>query len=401
MRFAKRVRNLRFEGAYAVLDRAQRLEKEGREIIHLEIGQPDFPTFPRVAMAGIRAITEGKTRYTSPAGVAALREALARDLGERRGLSIEPKEVVVGPGAKPFLLFPALALVEPGDEVLYPDPGFPSYEAIIGIVGGKPVPFPLREEGTFTPDVDALERLATERTRLIILNSPGNPTGGVMPREDLERVAAVAKACDCYVLSDEIYSRMIFGGAPHLSIAALPGMKERTIILDGFSKTYGMTGWRLGYAAMPVALAERVELLLTHVVGSTAAFTQYAGIEAVTGPQDDVEAARVEFERRRDAIVAGLCGIPGVRCQKPDGAMYVFPNVKAFGRSSDELAEYLLVEAGVAVLPGNVFGQMGEGYLRLCYANSLERIERAIEQMGYALAKLERRPASEKASARR
>ena len=294
----KRVRGLRLEGAYAVLDKAQRLEKEGREVIHLEIGQPDFPTFPRVAMAGVRAITEGKTRYTSPAGVAPLREAIARDLGQRRGLSIEPEEVVVGPGAKPFLFFPTLALVEPGDEVVYPDPGFPSYEAIVRIAGGKPIPVPLREEGTFSIDIEAMEHLVTDRTHLIILNSPGNPTGGIMPRGDLERVAAIATAHDCYVLSDEIYSRLIYGDASYLSIACLPaGMRERTIILDGFSKTYGMTGWRLGYAAMPVGLAERVGLLLTHAIGCTAAFTQYAGIEALTGPQDDVEAARAEFEK--------------------------------------------------------------------------------------------------------
>ncbi len=390
MEFAKRVRDLRFEGAYAVLDRAQRMEKEGREVIHLEIGQPDFATFQNIATAGIRAIAEGKTRYNPPAGIGALREAIAKDVGARRGIVVDPAEVLVGPGAKPFLFFPTLALVEPGDEVLYPDPGFPSYEAMTRIAGGKPVPVPLREEGSFTLDLDYLEDLASDRTRLIILNSPGNPTGGIMPREDLERAAAVAQEHDAWVLSDEIYSRLIYSDAPYTSIAGLPGMRERTILLDGFSKTYAMTGWRLGYAVMPAGLAERVALLLTHSVGCTASFTQYAGIEALIGPQDEVERARHEFARRRDAIVAGLRKIPGVRCQRPEGAFYVFPNVKAFGKTSAELAEYLLEEAGVALLPGTVFGRLGEGYLRLSYANSLENIERALERIAVALGRLTR-----------
>jgi len=387
MDFAERVQTLAPEGAYFMLAKAQALEAAGRQIIHLEIGQPDVPTFANIAQAGVDAIEEGYTRYTPSAGMPALRQAIAQDAGARRGMAFAANQVVVGPGAKPALFFPTLALVRPGDEVIYPDPGFPTYAAMIEVAGGTPVPVPLREEEDFSFDLQAFDRLVSQRTRLIILNSPSNPTGGVMPLAALEHIAAVAKERNIWVLSDEIYARLVYE-APAPSIAALPGMQERTIICDGFSKTYAMTGWRLGYGIMPAPLAERVELLLTHSVGCTASFTQVAGIEAIQGPQERVDEVVAEYRRRRDALVDGLNAIPGVRCRKPQGAFYVFPNVSSFGKSANWLAEYLLEQAGVALLPGTSFGQNGEGYLRLCFANSMENILQALEQVKAALGRL-------------
>lgn len=388
MTFADRVAFLQAEGAYHMLARAQALEAEGRRIIHLEIGQPDSPTFANIVEAGVRALRQGRTRYTPAAGIRALRQAIAEQAGRQRGISIHPAQVVVGPGAKPALFFPTLALVQPGDEVIYPDPGFPTYEAMIRVAGGVPVPVPLREENDFSFDLDAFDAALSERTRLVIINSPGNPTGGVMPRSALEHIAAAAQRHDFWVLSDEIYARLIYEADAVPSIAALPGMAERTIICDGFSKTYAMTGWRLGYGIMPEALAERVELLLNHAVGCTADFTQWAGLEALTGPQEAVAAVVAEYRQRRDVLVAGLNAIPGVRCRTPQGAFYVFPNVSAFGKPSAWLADYLLEEAGVALLPGTAFGRYGEGYLRLCFANSLEALQEAVERIADALARL-------------
>ena len=388
MDFAERVTHLAPEGAYHMLARAQALEAAGRQVIHLEIGQPDMPTFPYIAEAGIQAIRAGHTRYTPPAGIPRLRQLIAEQAGRQRGMEIRPQQVVVGPGAKPALFFPTLALVRPGDEVIYPDPGFPTYEAMIRVAGGIPVPVPLREEADFSFDLDAFDAALSPRTRMIIINSPGNPTGGVLPLAALEHIAEAAIAHDLWVLSDEIYTRLVFDGAEAPSIAALPGMAQRTVICDGFSKTYAMTGWRLGFGIMPEPLAERVELLLTHAVGCTAAFTQYAGIEALTGPQDQVASVVAEYQRRRDALVSGLNAIPGVRCRRPQGAFYVFPNISAFGRSAKWLANYLLDEAGVATLPGTAFGANGEGHLRLCFANSLENIQAALERMAAALARL-------------
>ncbi len=387
MEFADRVLNLKAEGAYAMLARAQALEAAGQTIIHLEIGQPDMPTFPHIAEAGIEAIQNGHTRYTPSAGIPALRKAIAADASQRRGQEILPEQVVVGPGAKPFLFFPTLALVRPGDEVIYPDPGFPTYAAMIEVAGGTPVPVPLREEDDFSFDLDAFDYLINERTRLVVLNSPSNPTGGVMPLRALEHIAAAAQRHNFWVLSDEIYARLVYG-APVPSIATLPGMAERTVICDGFSKTYAMTGWRLGYGIMPAALAERVELLLTHSVGCTASFTQVAGLKAVRGTQHPVDAAVAEYQRRRDVVVAGLNAIPGVSCRTPQGAFYAFPNVTAYGRSSNCLAEYLLESASVAVLPGSAFGPHGEGYLRLCFANSMEKLQQAVSQIAAALSRL-------------
>ena len=388
MTFAERVNHLAPEGAYQMLARAQAMEAEGREIIHLEIGQPDVPTFENVAQAGIRAIQEGHTRYNPPAGLEALRRAIAEDAGQRRGIEVRPSQVVVGPGAKPALFFPTLALVRPGDKVIYPDPGFPTYPAMIGVAGGIPVPVPLREEEGFSFDLAVFDRVVSDRTRLIILNSPSNPTGGVLPLPVLEHVADAALRHDVWVISDEIYVRLVFDGVAVPSIASLPGMAERTVICDGFSKTYAMTGWRLGFGIMPEALAEQVALLLTHSIGCTATFTQHAGLEALTGSQDQVEAVVAEYEKRRDVLVAGLNAIPGVRCHTPQGAFYVFPNVSSFGRASTWLANYLLEEAGVAVLPGTAFGDAGEGYLRLCFANSMENIQIALGRIFTALARL-------------
>jgi aspartate/methionine/tyrosine aminotransferase len=364
-----------------MLARAQALEAQGRRIVHLEIGQPDFQTFPHIRLKGIQAIADGHTRYTPPAGTTQLREAIAAHAGSRRGIDVRPAQVVVGPGAKPGLFFPTLALIEPGDEVMYPDPGFPTYKAMIEVAGGVPVPVPLSEANSFSFDLDAFDRLVGERTKMIILNSPANPTGGVIPLGDLEHIAAAAQRHDGWVISDEIYARLTYDGLRAPSIASLAGMQERTIIVDGFSKTYAMTGWRLGYGIMPEALAERVELLLTHSVGCTAAFTQIAGIEALTADQAMADAVVPEYQRRRDRLVAGLNAIDGVRCRSPQGAFYVFPNVASFGLSSRELAPRLLDEAGVAVLAGTDFGRYGEGYLRLCFATSMDNIEEALERM--------------------
>jgi aspartate aminotransferase len=381
MEFARRTDPLTPEGAYQVLGRAQALEAAGREIIHFEIGQPDFDTFENIRRAGTEAIQAGKTRYTPPSGIQELRQIIAEQAGARRGVAFGADQVVVSPGAKPNLFLAALALVQPGDEVLYPDPGFPTYRAMVEVAGGVPVPVPLQEENDFSFDLEAFDRLLSDRTRLIILNSPGNPTGGVMPASDLEHVAQAARRIDCWVLSDEIYGGIVYDGKKAPSIISLPDMAERTIIVDGFSKTYGMTGWRLGFGIMPTALARRIDLLLTHSVGSTAQFTQVAGVEALSGPQDEAASKVREYENRRNIIVDGLRSIPGIECRRPQGAFYVFPSIRAFGLKSGQVVDLLLEEAGVAVLPGSAFGDHGEGYLRLSYATSVEHIRAGLDRM--------------------
>ncbi len=385
---AERTQYLFPEGAYSYLSLAGEMESRGREIIHLEIGQPDFQTFDNISKAGIQAISSGKTRYTSPAGITELREAIAHYLKERTGIPISSHQIVVGPGAKPLLFFPMMALLEPGDEVIYPDPGFPSYKSIIDIMGAEPVPIPLKEEKDFSFDMDVFFEKLTPRTRMVIINSPSNPTGGIIPEDDLARIAEASLKYNFWVLSDEIYSRLSYGGETLKSIISFPGMEDRTILVDGFSKTYAMTGWRLGYALMPELLADKVELLLTHSVGCTASFTQLAGIEALKGPQEQVDYYRSIFKKRRDFIVNGLNQISGISCRMPQGAFYVFPNVSSFGRKSEDLALHILNEAGVCLLPGTSFGQNGEGYLRLCYANSLEAIEKALEKIEEVLRKI-------------
>ena len=388
--YSDRTDRLQAEGAYQVFARAQALEAAGRHIIHLEMGQPDVPTFDNIAEAGRRAIAEGKTRYTEPSGIPALREAIAEVAGVQRGVHFSPEQVVVAAGTKPNMFGSTLALVRPGDEVLYPDPGFPTYKAMVEVAGGIPVPVPLEEENSFSFDLGAFDRLINHRTRLIILNSPSNPTGGVIPQADLEHIAEAAQRYDCWVLSDEIYMRIVYDGQEASSIVSIPGMAERTIIIDGFSKTYSMAGWRLGYGIMPLDLARRMDLLLTHSVGCPAHFTQIAALEALRGPQDRVTEVVREYRARRDLLVDGLNSIPGIICQKPQGAFYVFPNVKSFGMKSSDLADYLLEEVGIAVLPGTSFGVYGEGYLRLSYSTSRETLLAGLEGLRIAFSKLTR-----------
>jgi aspartate/methionine/tyrosine aminotransferase len=390
MTFTDRVTHLEAEGAYHMMARAHALEASGRSIIHLEAGQPDVAAPEHVIRAGINAIEVGHTRYGPPAGLPALRQAIAEDAGRRRGITISAAQVVIGPGAKPALFFPTLALVRPGDEVIYPDPGFPTYAAMISVAGGVPVPVPLSEKDDFAFNLDRFDRALSDRTRVIVLNSPSNPTGGVLSREVLDHIAGAARRRDVWIIADEIYARLAFD-EPAISIAALPGMAERTVICDGFSKTYAMTGWRLGFGIMPEALAERVELLLTHSIGCTATFTQHAGLAAIHGSQAEVEAMVAEYKRRRDMFVAGLNAMSGVTCRRPRGAFYAFPNVSQFGRTAKWLADYLLEDAGVAVLPGTDFGAGGEGYLRLCFANSPDNLQMALERMAQSLGKLTRR----------
>jgi aspartate aminotransferase len=379
--FTDRVSHLKPEGAYAVLARAQALEAQGKNIIHLEIGQPDFPTPQNVSEAGINAIRSGKTKYTSPAGMPQFREIIAAAAGKQRGIKIEPDQVVVGPGSKPGLFFPTLALVSPGDEVIYPDPGFPTYEAMIRIAGGIPVPIPLREENQFSFDLDYFDAKISDRTRLVILNSPANPTGGVIPFEDLKHIADKVIRHNAWVISDEIYTRLTYDGVVARSITEIDGMQACTVVVDGFSKTYSMTGWRLGYMIAPVELADRLELLITHATGSTAAFTQIAGIEALTGPQDFVDEMVREYQLRRDRMLGLVNAIPGVNAQKPQGAFYVFPNIKQVGLTSSQIASRLIDEAGVAILSGSDFGAGGEGYLRLVYATSTDDIDEGVGRM--------------------
>lgn len=391
MTFSTRVQHLEAEGAYAVLAQAQALERQGRNIVHLEIGQPDFPTFPHISEAGIDAIRRGRTRYTPPNGTAEFREVIAREAGARRGIEIHPDGVVVAPGTKPGLFFPTLALVEPGDEVIFPDPGFPTYAAVTKVTGGVPVPIPLREENSFSFDLDVFDARINDRTRVIFLNSPANPTGGVIPLDDLKHIAEKAAKHNAWIISDEIYARLVYDGGAAPSIAALDGMLERTVIVDGFSKTYAMTGWRLGFMVAPPALAHRLELLVTHSTGCTATFTQDAGMAALGGPQDAVDAVVIEYQRRRNRLLELVNAIPGVHARKPEGAFYVFPNVKSFGIPSKELARRILNEAGVAVLSGTDFGPGGEGYLRIAYATSMEQIEEGMSRLAAFFARLESR----------
>ncbi len=387
MKVAARMARLGTETAFEMLARARALEAKGAHIVHLEIGEPDFDTPANIVEAAVGALRQGWTHYGPSAGQPELQAVIAREAGEIRGVEFAPSQVVVTPGAKPIMYFVIIALVDEGDEVIYPNPGFPIYESMINFVGGVPVPVPLREERDFRFDVAELREKVTKKTKLIILNSPQNPTGGVLTRQDLEEVARLAIANDIAVLSDEVYRRIIYEGE-HYSIASLPGMVERTIILDGFSKTYAMTGWRLGYGIMPAELAPHIARLVTNSVSCTASFVQRAGIAAIEGPQQEPQRYVEEFRRRRDIIVDGLNDIPGISCLRPQGAFYVFPNVKKLGMPSQALAEYLLTEAGVATLSGTAFGEYGQGYLRLSYANSVANIQLALARIKAAVAKL-------------
>ena len=379
--FAKRMDMLGTETAFEVLAKAKALEKQGRDIVHLEIGEPDFDTPSNIKEAAIKAMQAGYTHYVPAAGILELRQAIAEYLSKSRGISVDPDAVVVTPGAKPIIFFSILALVEPGDEVMYPNPGFPIYESMINFVGAKPVPMPLKEENDFRFDNDDTAAKITEKTKMIILNSPENPTGGVLNKANLEVVAdKVKNRDDVFILSDEVYSQMPYEGK-HQSIASLPSMKEKTILLDGFSKTYAMTGWRMGYAAMRKDLAQKITQLMINSNSCTCAFTQMAGIEALRGPQTESKRMVEEFRRRRDVIVAGLNKIKGITCKKPQGAFYVFPNVKSFKMESKKFADHILQKAGVAVLSGTSFGAYGEGYVRLSFANSVENIQKALKRI--------------------
>jgi aspartate/methionine/tyrosine aminotransferase len=380
MNLAGRMARLGTESAFEVLARARALERQGREIIHLEIGEPDFDTPAHIREAAKRALDAGATHYGPSAGLPELREAIAKHVAETRGVPVSPEQVVVTPGAKPIMFFTILALVDAGDEVVYPNPGFPIYESVIDFVGGTPVPIPLREASGFGFDLERFERAVGPRTRLIIVNSPENPTGGVLDRAQIETIARVARERGVPVLADEIYRQFLYEGE-FVSILSQPGMHEQTILLDGFSKTYAMTGWRLGYGVMPVPLAEHLTRLMVNSASCTASFVQLAGIAALQGDHAPVARMVAEFRRRRDLIVEGLNRLPGVRCASPRGAFYVFPNVSGTGRPSAEVAERLLTEAGVAVLSGTAFGVHGEGFLRLSYANSEANLRTALERM--------------------
>jgi len=369
------------ESAFDVLTRARALEAQGRDIIHLEIGEPDFPTPRHIVEAGKKALDEGWTHYGPSQGFPELREAIAEQISATRGIQVDPANVCVTPGGKPIIFFPMLALLGPGDEVIYPNPGFPIYESMIRVSGATPVPIPLIEERGFSFDLGVFRRSLTPRTKMVVLNSPQNPTGGVIPAEDIAAIADEVRGRDLVVLSDEIYSRIVYDNDKPVSIAAMPGMLEKTIILDGFSKTYAMTGWRLGYGVMPAFLVDPINKLMVNSNSCTASFTQRAGIAALRGPQEPVTAMVEEFHRRRDAFCAGLNDVPGWRCAIPGGAFYAFANVKGTGRGSKEIADSLLNDAGVACLNGGGFGEYGEGYIRFSYANSYENLMRAIERI--------------------
>ncbi len=390
MRLASRMERIGTETAFEAAARARALEATGREVIHLEIGEPDFDTPRNVSEAAARALLdEGATHYTAATGIAPLREAIVADVKRWKGIETTPDQVVVTPGAKPIMFYAMLALVDDGDEVIYPNPGFPIYESMARYVGGTPVAAPLRESNDFRMDVEEVASLITPRTRMLVFNTPHNPTGSILTDDDIRRLAKLAVEHDLVVLADEIYGRLQYTGKP-LSIATLPGMAERTITLDGFSKTFAMTGWRLGYGVLPEWLVPAVSRLVINSVSCTNAFAQAGAVEALVGPQDAADAMREEFIARRQLMVDGLNAIAGVSCVMPHGAFYTFPNVTSFGRTSAEIADHLLYDAGVCGLAGTAFGRHGEGYLRFSYANSRENLGLALERVAESLAKLER-----------
>jgi aspartate/methionine/tyrosine aminotransferase len=387
---SRQAQALRGEAAYSVLAQATELERAGRAIIHLEIGQPDFKTPQAIIEEGCRALQAGETRYAPPLGIRELRESVARYLSATRHVSVSFATVVITPSAKTAIFLALSAIVDPGDEVIYPNPGFPTYENVIEYLGGVPKGVPLLEANGFSFDIAALRSLMSEKTKAIVLNSPSNPTGGIIPKEDLAMIAELAKGAGAWVITDEIYSRLIYDTENAPSIYSLPGMQERTILIDGFSKTYAMPGWRLGYLAVPPELVPILDNLVVNSVACTATFVQYAGIEALENPdvQEEVETMRKEYQRRRDFIVERLNAIPGFSCTMPRGAFYAFPNISALGRPSADVARSLLASADVAVLPGTAFGEHGEGYLRFSYATSLELITRALDRVEEAIRKI-------------
>jgi len=386
VKLAEAMSRLGTETAFEVLAKARALEAQGKEIVHLEIGEPDFDTPSNIIETAGTAMREGQTHYSPSAGIPELRRAIAEYTAERVGVKVTPEQVVVTPGAKPIMFFVILALIEEGDEVLYPNPGFPIYESMINFVGAKPVPLVLEEERDFRFDVSQLRKKVTPRTRLVIINTPQNPTGGMLTREDLEEIAAVAREHDLMVLSDEVYERIVYEGE-HVSFLSLPHVQERTILLNGFSKTYAMTGWRLGYGVMPEELAVHITRLMTNSNSCTSTFIQHGGIEALRGPQDAPRKMVEEFRRRRDVIVPGLNAIEGIRCAMPRGAFYVFPNIEGTGMDERQFADFCMEEAGVAVLAGTSFGEHGRGFIRMSYANSIENIQKALANIEAALAR--------------
>ena len=381
-RVAARMGTIGTESAFEVSARARALADQGRPMIYLQIGEPDFDTPANVRAAAKRALDDGETHYAPFAGIPALREAIAADVAKRKGVDADPSQVFVTVGGKGVMLYAILALVDPGDEVIVPDPGYPIYESLTRFVGATPVPIPIRMEHDFRLDVDELASLISPRTRVLFINSPANPTGGVLTREDLERIAELSIEHDLWVVADEIYGRILYDGAEHVSIAALPGMAERTIILDGFSKTFAMTGWRLGYAVVPASLVPTYGQLIINTISCAPTFAQVGAVEALVGPQDDVDAMVVEFKARRDLVVAGLNQIPGISCATPLGAFYAFPSIGGTGLSGAELAERLLHEADVCVLAGTAFGGVGTEHIRISYANSRENLTEALGRIG-------------------
>lgn len=384
MRLAKRMENLGTETAFEVLAKAKKLEAEGKHIIHLEIGEPDFTTPDNIIQAAIKSLQAGDTHYTPSNGTIELRTSIAKYISKTRGTNVIPDEVVVTPGGKPIMFYTIIALIDEGDEVIYPNPGFPIYESMINFMGGKAVPIQLKEDKNFAFDPEKLRKLVTDKTKLLIINSPQNPTGGILTREAIEKIAEIIKDKDIMVLSDEIYSRLVFEGDP-FSITQIPGFKDRTIILDGFSKTYAMTGWRAGYGVMHPDLAQKIAKLMTNSNSCNNAFVQKGCIEALEGPQDGAEKMRAEFIARREIIVEGLNSIKGFSCIMPHGAFYAFPNITKTGYTSKELNDHLLYKGNVAALSGTAFGAFGEGYLRFSYANSRENIKEAIKRIKQVL----------------
>ena len=380
MRLAQRMTRLGTETAFEVLAKARLLEAEGMDVVHLEIGEPDFDSPSNIVEAGKDALDDGFTHYGPSPGFPGLRDRIAQEIRDTRGVHVTGDNVVVTPGGKPIMFFLIMALVDRGDEVLYPNPGFPIYESMINFVGGVPVPMQLYESKEFNIDIDEIEGKITDRTKLMIINSPNNPCGSVMSKDDLECLAQLAIDNDIAVLSDEIYSGFLYEGEHH-SISSFPNMRERTIILDGFSKSYAMTGWRIGYGVMPLELVEPISRLVTNSVSCTAGFTQVAALAALNGSREDVYSMVAEFKKRRSIIVDGLNSIEGIRCPLPKGAFYAFPNVEETGMSSRRFADDLLTEAGVACLPGESFGQYGDGFVRFSFANSAENIEKALDRI--------------------
>jgi aspartate aminotransferase len=389
LKLARRMENLGTETAFEVLAKARKLEAQGKNIVHLEIGEPDFPTPPNIVEAAQKAIRDGFTHYTPAGGLMPARQAVADWIRRTYEVDVQPEQVVMVPGSKNVLLFTILALIDEGTEAIVPDPGYPIYESLVTMAGGKAVPIALRERNDFRLDVEELKGKITPRTRLIVINAPHNPTGGVLSHKDLEAIAELAQRHDLYVLSDEVYGQITYDGL-HPSILTVPGMVDRTIYSDGLSKAYAMCGWRLGFAVAPLPLAQRMETLMINSSSCAAAFTQMAAIEALSSPESDraVEAMVAEFKRRRDVVVDRLNAIPGVRCHKPLGAFYVFPNITGTGQNERELADRMLYEGGVAVLPGTSFGEMGKGFIRLSYANSVEQIEEGVRRMRGVLEKI-------------